>query len=254
MKGLRRRGAPQGFTIVELMITVAIIGILVAVAVAGIYNYRTERVGLEASRQVAERLRGLHRMAVTSNRAVVLRITEGAAGQLSADGERGRIDVLVSSDNTCANATVVNQNISLNFKYDATNPTRFSERFRFENVQIVSVSPQPESENASLELCIKPDGRVVNALTLQPLTADSFSTGRCSDDAFAASGDAMKDIAIAATNWEAQCDRAGVVCLRLSNLNDTCPARCPSTGECDSRYGIDNIVVMTYTGQTRLVR
>ncbi|MEL6181032.1 MAG: prepilin-type N-terminal cleavage/methylation domain-containing protein, partial [Myxococcota bacterium] len=136
-----RRSQPKGFTLVELMITVSIIAILVGAAIGGIYNYRSERVGLEAARQIAERLRGLHRMAIASNRAVVLRINEGAAGALSDNGARGRIEVLISSDNTCANVGAVDNNATMDLQFNAANPTAFSQRFRVENVQIVTVSP-----------------------------------------------------------------------------------------------------------------
>lgn len=230
---MQRRG---GFNLVELMIVVAIIGILVVAAFPAAVEFNSDRVKLNAARDVTQHLRGLRNLATTTNRAMVVTVTPGDG----VDGEnKGSITVLQSRDNTCRASQLVASPL-LGFDMGQDYPSH--------NVQIVTLAP---GGTAPLRFCMKPDGRVTSMAGVSSsglgLLPDAFSANDCAGFGYETSGEVL--------GWASYCNRSGVMCLKVAYLNNNCPNRCFTvSGECMSHVGVDHIVTMNFTGDTRMVQ
>lgn len=222
---MERRRRPGGFTLVELMVVVAIISIIAIITVPALLEYNGEQSSRDVSRRVTMHFKGLRSLATTTGQALVVRINEG-----NLSDQMGSIQVFPSTTNRCSNATnVANPNLSL----DLTGLTR-------DNVQIVHMSP---GGGGALRLCFKPDGSVVN-LSGQPLSKDSTSATDGCDESGA--------------EWGGYCDRNGVACFKVSALNEGSSAskKCwgvDSQGE-PSHLGEDHIILLSFNGGAKMVR
>ena len=227
---MRRRMArgPKGFNLVELMIVVAIIGLIVVLSVPALLQLGAERQSVTVARSVTLHMRWLRDVAVSTNRAFVVRIREGNPSDPLA---RGRIDVYPSTSSRCAAARNT-ADPELSVDMSELSP---------DNVQIVRASPR--DNNGVVELCIRPDGAVVG-LSGEP----SIANGTSQSDGCAESQE----------EWRALCGQNGVACMKIAavNVRSTADKRCwdvDGSGE-QTHVGEDHIVSLTFSGGARMVR
>jgi type II secretory pathway pseudopilin PulG len=224
----------------ELMVTVAIIGILVASAIPATIDFMTERVSMKAARHVTQQLRGLRQLANSTNRAVILTVTEGDG--LRGDTSKGGITVLQSATNRCTTTgATAEPGLSLSI----------GSVFSGDNVQIVKSSPR-----ADMRVCIKPDGRVLDMGGSSTRVAKSHGLIPSNDrSATDCTGEAYdeKDLSV---GWPSHCNRIGVMCLKVAYINPDCPDACFSVDSdgCESHFGVDRIITMNFNGEVRMVQ
>lgn len=219
---------------VELMITVVIIGIIVGASVPAVLEYRTERQGLNAARDLTQQFRALRHLAATTNRALIVTVTQGDGG---GGAQKGGVTVLQSADNRCRVAdSVVRPELGLNF----------NQLYPSDNLQVVKVSPGPTPS-----FCMKPDGRVLamggNVARSTPLLPDESSAQACTGDGYVEAGSTKL--------WPNYCNKPGVLCMKVAYLNPKCPSPCQRISDgCVSHLGVDHIVTVSYTGESRMVQ
>lgn len=221
----------------ELMIVVVIIAILVAVAIPFLYDYRDQRLGNDASRELTQHLRGVRALSASTNRAMTVYVTPGDGGR-SATGQ-GVLAVYPSLDASCvipAGGTPPDPTLTLDF----------AQVFPGDNVQIVKVSPT-NGDAPALSFCIKPDGRVVDLGTRQPMFPDGDSVESCGGSAYAEGEGAQ--------GWTSFCNKAGVICMRVAYVNNNNPSPCLDfAGGNPTHIGSDHIVTFTFSGEARMVQ
>jgi prepilin-type N-terminal cleavage/methylation domain-containing protein len=231
---LRRRG----FTLTELMIVVAIIGVIVAAAVPALVANGERRVTMNVARTITEHLRGLRHLAVNSNRAYIVRITQGDGAQ---GATRGRILVYPSNSTRCIPAST-NHTLSLSLDLD-NRGAGLGRRTAGKNVQIVYLAPTP-----TLNLCFKPNGSIVGETHGAHLLPGSQSASDCTGEGY------VTDLTDP-THWKNRCGRAGTMCLKIAYLNDACPSRCQQlSGDCTAHLGLDRIISLNFSGETRVIQ
>jgi prepilin-type N-terminal cleavage/methylation domain-containing protein len=95
---MRRIHDPRGFTLLELMLVVAVITVIGAMAVPQILS-TTDHIRISsASRQVERELQTARMKAVRANRPVLVRFNCPAAGRFRAVELLGSVDVLATDD------------------------------------------------------------------------------------------------------------------------------------------------------------
>lgn len=163
--GRRYHGAWRGFSLTEMMIVVAIIGILSGVGLAAMASGREERALRRATATLVGTLQELRAVASSSGRAVVINV---AVGDIPT-GQPGFVRWWFSADNTCTAITAGEvQTLSFRARGDDRD-TR--------NVVITRVTPPRAGGGPSnVSMCITADGRVVDPATTRPLPRSGGST------------------------------------------------------------------------------
>jgi prepilin-type N-terminal cleavage/methylation domain-containing protein len=160
----RRRHTERGFSLTELMIVVAIIGVLSGVGLAAMASGREERALRRATATLVGTFQDLRAVATSSGRSVVVNVT---AGDIPT-GQPGFVRWWFSADNTCTAITVADVR-TLTFR------ARGDDR-ETRNVVITRLTPRRAGAGAAdVSMCITPDGRVVDPTTSRPLPRSAGS-------------------------------------------------------------------------------
>lgn len=225
----------KGFTLIELMIVVTIIAILVLASTAAVTSFKAENESEKVTRAISERFRGLVNIAKSTNRAVVVTITEGTPGDTTANGT---MTSMISPDNTCTAGGGAVAGPSLDIATD----------FAGSNVNILQVAPGLTADT-QIVLCIKPDGRVVSGATFEPTASGTASSlGSCTEMDTASGGETLR--------WKDYCNIGGTACIRTAFVNDNCPSICPNVdgSGCSAHLGVDHIIQIGFVGTTKMVQ
>lgn len=137
----------SGFTLVEVMVTLAIVGLVIALAYPTMNRSLKARESLEASRELVSTIRKVRYQAGTTNYAYAIKFHNHNEG----------VEIFRSFDNTCINMSSVPVSI-IDFEEE------------YDNVRIQDVQPGVARNHG---ICIKPDGRVLDLVSLMPFPYDS---------------------------------------------------------------------------------
>lgn len=84
----------KGFTLIETMIVIAIIGIMAAVITPNFIVWRNNRIFQQATRQVYSDIQKVRNLAIKNNQTITISITGGT-------GSSGSYTVFLDADNDC---------------------------------------------------------------------------------------------------------------------------------------------------------
>lgn len=229
---------PLGFTLTEVMIVVAVIGIIASAAIPSVIAMREKRTTLTVARTLTEHLRGIRHLATNTNRAYLVTIEQG-------DGQtgdaKGKLTVTPSDSGACVPGS---HGISNKLSINLGNPGDIvGRRYVNRNVQVVYMAPEPTTS-----ICFKPDGSIVGLATGSHVVPGSQSAGDCSGEGYPTDPTDPK-------HWKARCGRPGTICLKVAYLNDECPDRCQRFSDgCSAHLGVDRIISMNFSGETRIIQ
>lgn len=162
---VRRCRSDAGFTLVELMITISIVGILLAVGSAIIRNPRNERAMVGASSGFSQLSQRARNRAMSTGNAVIMRVqshrptTDVITGQMVGNGSGNtRIEIYELAGADCdslrPSAPLIDPVI-----LDPLSPTS-----PYRHGVISRLAPGGASSNR-VEMCYLPTGRMVDAAT-----------------------------------------------------------------------------------------
>ena len=158
---MRRARSTQGFTLVELMVTVAMLAILVVVTIPPVLRAMQRREAANAAQVVLDSVEFAKVQASARNHAYAI---TWATQTVDADGHvtgNGSLTVSEGAGNTCVDITLPANHTDVRTISLATN---------FPYVYLIEVRP---SSLGTHYICIRPDGRVLDASTSQPVTSSS---------------------------------------------------------------------------------
>lgn len=179
IKEFRQRGA-HGFSLVEMMIVVAIIAILAAIAVPSISEYIRRSKGRDVARSIANSVRFARDQAMSRGQVVLVEIDPSASGDRgvvrvlrlvdtsggggdAGSGDGGSGSSAASLPKSCKEASWKLSQGTLNtetaYEYDIGQ--------KQPDMAIRQMDPDPET---TMRLCAMPDGRVgtMNGLPFRP--------------------------------------------------------------------------------------
>lgn len=156
--------AQAGFTLMELMVAVTIIGILVAFLVPSMSTYMRRAEGQSAARDVANALRMARNQAMSRGEVVLARITTYQDGS-SSNGKVELLRTVDTSDNavratSCVEANSLNTSVVHTIDVGTISP----------DMLLLKIDPAPSSGN-SRTICFSPGGKALSTAGL-PLYSD----------------------------------------------------------------------------------